>query len=55
MYYFKWTETSVQNLIAMHKKGLKYQEIAETLGCTLGAVKMKTKELRDKGSLEKRK
>lgn len=54
-YYFNWVERNVERLIEMHKEGMRYRAIAEELGCSESAVKMKTKELRDKGLLERRK
>jgi DNA-binding Lrp family transcriptional regulator len=54
-FYFNWTERNVEKLIELHKQELRYRAIAEELGCSENAVKMKTKELRDKGILERRK
>jgi predicted transcriptional regulator len=54
-FYFNWTERNVEKLIELHKQELRYREIAKELGCSENAIKMKTKELRDKGLLEKRK
>lgn len=54
-HYFNWTETAVEKLLEMHAEGVRYRLIAEELGCSENAIKMKTKELRAKGLLEKRK
>ena len=48
----KWTAHSINELCRLYREGASYEEIANSLGCNLSAVKNKTQELIKGGKLE---
>lgn len=50
----KWTTQSINELCRLYREGASCEEIANSLGCTLDAVKNKMRELINIGKLERR-